>query len=133
MVRVELNTVIARPIDDVFDRLTDISAYSRWMPKLGVFIRSGQTSEGAVGVGTTYYDKGWMGTFVGEIEEFHAPTTVAFKEKLRWLGLTVMEARPKYELVSTRTGTEVHHTADGRLFGVFNFMQPMVARIARGE
>ena len=73
MVRIELNTFIARPIDDVFGRLTDISEYSRWMPKLGVFIRSSQTSEGPVGVGTTYYDKGWMGTFVGEIVEFPPP------------------------------------------------------------
>ena len=26
-----------------------------------------------------YYDKRWMGTFLGEIVEFHAPTRVAFK------------------------------------------------------
>jgi uncharacterized protein YndB with AHSA1/START domain len=133
MVRVELNADIARPIDDVFGRLTDISAYSLWMPKLGVFIRSCQTSQGPVGLGTNYYDKGWMGTFVGEIEEFHAPTTVAFKEKLRWLGVPVMEARARYEMVPTRTGTEVHHIADGRLFGIFNIMQPLVAWVARGE
>jgi hypothetical protein len=37
------------------------------------------------------------------------------------------------ELVSTRTGTEVHHVADGRLFGIFNIMQPLVAWMARGE
>jgi uncharacterized protein YndB with AHSA1/START domain len=133
MIRVELNAIIARPIDDVFNRLTDISAYSRWMPKLGVFIRSHQTSEGPVGPGTSYYDKGWMGTFVGEVTEFHAPTAVAFSERLRWLGVTVMEARASYELVSTRTGTEVHHMANGRLFGIFNIMQPVVAWIARGE
>ena len=133
MTRVELNVVIARPIGDVFGRLTDLSEYSRWMPKLGVFIRSSQTSEGPVGVGTTYYDKGWMGTFFGEIEEFHAPTTVAFREKLRWLGVPVMEARARYEMVPTRTGTEVHHIADGRLFGIFNIMHPVVAWMARGE
>ena len=133
MVRVELNAVISRPIDDVFGRLTDISAYSRWMPKRGVFIRSGQTSEGPVGPGTSYYDKGWMGTFVGEVEEFRAPTTVTFTEKLRWLGVTVMEATARYELVATRAGTEVHHIADGRLFGIFNIMQPVVAWMARGE
>jgi uncharacterized protein YndB with AHSA1/START domain len=133
VVKVKLETVIARPIDDVFDRLTAVSDYSRWMPRLGVFIRSGQTSEGPVGVGTTYYDKGWMGTFLGEIVEFQAPTRVAFKETLRWLGVTVMEARPAYELVSVQTGTEVHHTADGRLFGIFNVMKPVVAWMARGE
>ena len=43
MIRVELNTVVARPIEDVFGRLTDLSGYSRWMPKLGVFGRSNQT------------------------------------------------------------------------------------------
>jgi uncharacterized protein YndB with AHSA1/START domain len=129
----ELNTVIARPIGDVFGRLTDISEYSKWMPKVGVFIRSSQTSEGPVDVGTTYYDKGWMGTFVGEIVEFHAPTRVAFRERLRWLGVTVMEARPEYELVSTQTGTEIHHTAYGRLFGIFKVLEPVVAWMARGE
>jgi hypothetical protein len=30
MVRVELDTVIARPIDDVFRRLIDLPDYSRW-------------------------------------------------------------------------------------------------------
>jgi len=133
MVRIELDIVIARPIDDVFGRLTELSEYSRWMPKLGIFIETRQTSEGPLGVGTTYYDKGWMGTFVGEIVKFRSPTRVAFKETLRWFGVTVIEARPEYELVSTQTGTEVHHTADARLFGIFNVMQPVVAWMARGE
>jgi hypothetical protein len=47
--------------------------------------------------------------------------------------MTVMEARPEYELVSTQTGTAVHHTAEGRLFGIFNVMTPLVAWMARAE
>jgi uncharacterized protein YndB with AHSA1/START domain len=133
MMRVELNTVVARPIEDVFARLTDFSDYSRWMPKLGIFLRCGQTSEGPVSEGTTYYDRGLMGTFRGEIVEFRAPTRVAFRESLRWLGVEVMEARPSYELIPTRTGTEVRHRAEGHLFGVFRLMEPVVARVARGE
>jgi uncharacterized protein YndB with AHSA1/START domain len=128
-----MDSVIARPIDDVFGRLVDLRDYARWMPRLGMFIRSGQTSEGPVGVGTTYYDRGWMGTFLGEIKEFHAPSRVAFKEELRWLGVTVMEARPEYELVSTPGGTRVHHTAEARLFGIFKIMTPLVAWMARAE
>ena len=133
MMRVELNTVVARPIEDVFARLTDLSGYSRWMPRFGIFLESGQTSEGSVGEGTTYYDRGLMGTFRGEIVEFSSPRRVAFRETLRWLGVEVMEARPAYELVSTQTGTEVRHTAEGRLFGIFGLMEPVVARVARGE
>src|SRR5438105_2568455 len=133
MIKVEVDTVIARPIDDVFGQLTDLSDYSRWMRKKGIFLSAGQTSEGPVAVGTTYYDKGWMGTFRGEVVELEAPTKVVFRQKVRWLGLPVMEARPGYELVSTPTGTEVHHTAEGRLFGPFKAMKPMVALMARGE
>ena len=52
---------------------------------------------------------------------------------LQWLGVTVMEARPQYELVSTQSGTEVHHTAEGRLFGIFNVMKLVVVWMARAE
>jgi uncharacterized protein YndB with AHSA1/START domain len=133
MIRVELNTAVARPIEDVFGRLTDLSDYSRWMPKLGMFVRSAQTSEDPVSIGTSYYDRTRMGTFRGEIVEFDAPTKVAFRESLRWLGVKVMEARPAYELVPTQTGTEVRHTAEGQLFGIFRLMEPVIARVARGE
>jgi uncharacterized protein YndB with AHSA1/START domain len=133
MIKVEMDTVIARPIGDVFGQITNLSDYSRWMRKLGIFVRSEQTSEGPVAMGTTYYDKGRMGTFRGEVVEFQVPTKVVFRETVRWLGLPVMEARPGYELVSTDTGTEVHHTAEGQLFGPFKVMKPMVALMARGE
>jgi uncharacterized protein YndB with AHSA1/START domain len=133
MIKVEMDTVIARPIGDVFGQITNLSDYSRWMRKLGIFVRSEQTSEGPVAMGTTYYDKGRMGTFRGEVVEFQVPTKVVFRETVRWLGLPVMEARPAYELVSTDTGTEVHHTAEGQLFGPFKVMKPMVTLMARGE
>ena len=133
MIRVELDTVMASPIDDVFGRLIDLADYARWMPKRGLFIRSVQTSTGPVGVGTTYDDRGWMGTFRGQVEEYHPPTRVVFREQLRWLGVPIMEARPAYDLAAIPTGTEVRHTAEGRLFGIFRLMAPVVAWLARGE
>jgi uncharacterized protein YndB with AHSA1/START domain len=132
-VRVELDAVIARPIDEVFSRLIDLSDYSRWMPRFGVFIKSGQISAGPVGVGTTYYDRGWMGTFLGEVIEFKAPSRIVFKETLQWFGVTVMEARPEYDLMCTQSGTRVHHIAEGRLLAIFTAMKPLVAWIARAE
>ena len=133
MVKVKLDTVIKRPVEDVFERLVDISDYSKWMPESGVFIRSTQTSEGPVGKGTTYNDKGRMGTFKGEISDFERPKKVEFRETLRWLGLRVMEGRPRYVLESIEGGTKVHHVSEGQLYGIFKVMQPMTALIARGE
>jgi uncharacterized protein YndB with AHSA1/START domain len=133
MIRVELDTTIARSIEDVFAQLTDLAGYSRWMPRRDLFIRSDVTSEGPMGVGTTYYDKTWMGVFRGEVVAFHAPTTVVFRESLRLLGMRVMEARPAYQLVATAAGTEVHHVGEGEWFGIFRLMEPFCAWMARGE
>lgn len=133
MVRVELDTLIARSVEDVFAQLTDLAGYSRWMPRRDLFIRADVTSKGPMGVGTTYYDRTWMGTFRGEVVAFHAPTTVEFRETLRWLGMRVMEARPRYQLVATDAGTEVHHVGEGEFYGIFRIMNPVGAWIARGE
>lgn len=133
MVHVELDSMINRPPEDVFERLTNISDYARWMPRSGVFIKSEKTSAGPVEKGSTYYDKGRMGTFKGEVSDFSKPNRVAFRETLRWLGMRVMEARPGYVLKTVDGGTQVHHVSDGQFYGVFKLMQPMAAVIARGE
>jgi uncharacterized protein YndB with AHSA1/START domain len=133
MIRVELDATIARPIEDVFAQLTDLAGYTRWMPRRDLFIRCDLTSDGPLGVGTTYYDKTWMGTFHGEVAAFRAPTTVTFRETLRWMGMRVMEARPAYQLVATDAGTEVHHVGEGTYYGIFRLMGPMGAWMARGE
>lgn len=133
MIRVELDTTIARPIEDVFAQLIDLAGYARWMPRRDLFIGCDVTSAGPMGVGTTYYDKTWMGTFRGDVVAFRAPTTIAFSETLRWLGVRVMEARPAYELFATPAGTDVHHVAVGECFGAFRLMAPVCAWMARGE
>ena len=133
MVRVQLDSVIKRPAEDVFERLTDISDYSKWMPRSGVFIKSEKTSAGPVEKGSKYYDKGRMGTFRGEVSDFEKQSRVAFRETLRWFGMRVMEARPAYVLKTVDGGTQVHHVSEGQLYGMFKLMQPMTAVIARGE
>ena len=52
MIRVEIHETICRPIEEVFDRLVNIPAYSQWMPENSLFISGTQDSEGPVGVGT---------------------------------------------------------------------------------
>jgi hypothetical protein len=54
MIRVEVDKVIHRPIEEAFDRLVSISDYSKWLPKSRIFLDSVQTSDDPVSVGTTF-------------------------------------------------------------------------------
>ena len=133
MIRVELDATIERPAEEVFDRLTNLEDYSKWMSKSGVFQKSSRTSPGPVRKGTTYRDHGRSGTFVGEISDFEKPTRVAFRETLRWGGLRVMEVCPAYSLQAEDGSTRLHHVHEGQLYGVFKLAQPAVAMIVRRE
>jgi uncharacterized protein YndB with AHSA1/START domain len=133
IVRYETRTTIGRPIGDVFTRLADLDGYRGWMRRTGLFRRSGRTSPGPVGVGTTYFDATWMGTFRGEVTDYQAPARIGFRETLRWFGSDLMEARPEYFLAADGDTTNVHHVAEGELFGVMRLMKPIAALLARSE
>jgi uncharacterized protein YndB with AHSA1/START domain len=132
-VRYETRTTIDRPINDVFARLADLDGYRTWMRRTGLFRRAGQTSDGPLGVGTTYFDATWMGTFRGEVTDHEPPARICFRETLRWFGSELMEARPVYILEADGDKTIVHHVAEGELFGMMRLMKPVVAALARFE
>ncbi len=133
MIRVEVDTVIERPIEEVFDRLVNISEYPEWLPKSRVFLDTRQTSQGPVGVGTTFVDKTRIGLFRGEVTDFQRPTNVHFRMRLCRLGMNVMESRPAYSLEPVDGGTKLHLIAEGELYGIFKLMKPYVAMRARAE
>ena len=132
-VRVEIDEVIARPLEQVFERATDLSQYADWMPRTGVFKNCSHVSQGPVRLGTTYLDQSRMGSFGGEISEFERPSRVVFKETLRWFGAPVVAARIEYRFSPHPQGTAVHHVAESELHGIFRLMRPLVAVIGRGE
>ena len=132
-VRYESRTMISRPIEDVFGRLADVDDYRTWMRRTGLFRRSGQTSDGPLGLGTSYFDATRMGTFRGEVTEYESPERIGFRETLRWFGSDLMEARPNYLLEADRDTTIVHHVAEGELFGPMRLMKPVAALLARSE
>jgi uncharacterized protein YndB with AHSA1/START domain len=132
-VRYESRTTIDRPIDDVFTRLADLDGYTTWMHRTGLFRRARKSSDGAVVLGTAYFDATRMGTFRGEVTEFQPPTRLGFRETLHWFGSDLMEARPEYGLEADGNTTIVHHIADGELFGLMRLMKPVAALLARSE
>jgi uncharacterized protein YndB with AHSA1/START domain len=132
-IRYESRTTIDRAIGDVFARLADLGRYGTWMHRTGLFRRSGQTSDGPVSEGTTYFDATRMGTFRGEVTDFKPPSRIGFRETLRWFGSDLMEARPEYLLEADQETTIVHHVAEGELFGLMRLMKPVAALLARSE
>ena len=124
---------IDRPISDVFARLADLDGYKTWMRRTGLFRRSGQTSDGPLGLGTAYFDATRMGTFRGEVTDYEPPARIGFRETLRWFGSDLMEARPEFILDAEGDKTIVHHIAQGELFGMMRLMKPVAALMARSE
>ena len=134
MIRVEIDETIERPIETVFAQLADIARYPEWMPDDGLFISCKQDSPGPVGVGTAYSDRTRLGTVRGEVSEFDLPSRVVFHYTARILGRTMMEGWPGYVLEPAgETATRIHHTAEGRLYGPFKLMQPLIQRMAQRE
>ena len=129
----ESRTTIDRPVEAVFDRVADLAGYGTWMHRTGLFRRCGQTSDGPVGKGTSYFDATRMGTFRGEVTDFQPPSRIGFRETLRWFGSEVMEARPEYVLEADQGKTIVIHVAEGELFGWMRLMRPMAALMAKSE
>ena len=133
LVRFESETVIPRPVDDVFARLADLAGYRQWMHRTGLFRRCAPTSDLPIRKGTTYVDSTRMGTFVGEVVEFEPPVRLGFVETLRWFGSPVSQARPSYVLTGDGDTTVVHHVAVGELYGWMRLMRPGAAWMANRE
>src|SRR3954471_17811260 len=122
-VRYESHTTIQRPVSDVFARLADVDGYKTWMRRTGMFRRSGQTSDGPLGLGTAYFDATRMGTLRGEVTDYKPPVRIGFRETLRWFGSDLMVARPEYILEARGDKTIVHHVAEGELFAMMRLMK----------
>ena len=132
-VRYESRTTIDGPIEAVFDRVADLAGYRTWMHRTGLFRRCGQTSDGPLGKGTSYFDATRMGTFHGEVTDFQPPSRIGFQETLRYLGSEVMQAWPEYFLEADQGKTILIHVAEGELFGWMRLIKPMAALMAKSE
>ena len=129
MVKVKTSVVINRPIEEVFKFSDDPNNDAQWQTGL---IESKQTSEGPMGVGTTFLN---VSQFLGrrlestfEITEYEPNRRVGFKSTSGPVPLT---ATTTYEEVEE--GTKVTLEAEGDVSGVFKLAEPIVARTAQRQ
>ena len=129
MVKIEGSVVINRPIEEVFAYLT--------RPENGLQFRAGlleaeQTSEGPMGVGTTFRE---VEQFLGrrtettyEVTEYEPNSKFAFRATS---GPMPAEVSETFEPVEG--STRVAFTMEFELGGLFKLAEPVVARMAKRQ
>ena len=131
-----LERIIKAPITAVFDKLADIESINQWQPHKGsIRRRSVKTSDGPVGLGTTYEDSTLFGKAPGEVSIFDQPTALEYHwtQQAPW-GAKLAEGWPGYTLSDAGEGTTlVKHYARLRTYGVYAPATPVIRRIALRE
>ena len=134
MVKIEIIFIVEKPIEHVFKLISDISGYKKWAPdKSKFFIENKITSEGPLGLGTTYVDKlKWWGKSTGEIVQYQPPSKIKFQQKTLF-GLPVFRSKFEYTLTVYQNSTEVIHRAEAIPYSLFKLLEPILSIIVRSE
>ena len=134
MIKVEIIFLVEKPIENVFELISDISDYRMWAPdKSKFFIENEITSEGHIGLGTTYVDRlRWFGKSIGEIVQYQPPSKIEFQQKTLF-GLPVFRCKFEYMLRSHQNSTEVIHKAEATPYSIFKLLEPILSIIVRSE
>lgn len=127
MIRVQLTSLINRPVEDVWAYLTSADHAADWMT--GV-LEAGQISEGPIAVGTRFRKVqrffGWRTDMTYEIVEYEPNRVITYRTAagpLTYAGCITLEA--------VSTGTRLSYRGTGELWGPFKLTEPLVARVMK--
>lgn len=124
MIKFAVTTVINRSVDEVFAFMTDVRNEPKWIP--GV-LEAEQTSEGPVGVGTTYYELvellGQQVELTFEVTEYEANRKFSARSTVGLFDGSVMNT---FEAVAG--GTQITLVTEGEPTGIFKMFESLIAR-----
>ena len=129
MAKFETSTVINRPLEEVFALLSNAENDPKWQ---SVTIEAKKTSDGPIGVGTTWRT---VSRFLGrriesesEITEYELNRKFAFKTKS---GPIPFEGRMTFERVEG--GTRINLKGEAEIGGFFKLAEPLVVSIGKRQ
>ena len=129
MAKLEISITINRPIEEVFAFMNDPENQLLWWSGL---VEIEQTSEGPIGVGTTYREvMQFLGRRIentGEITEYELNKRNTVKTTS---GPVPMEITGTFQPVEG--GTEVTYGIDAELGGFFRLAEPLVVRMGKRQ
>jgi len=77
-----VTTDINAPAEKVFDVVTDLQSYSKWLPDSGPYKGTTEVSEKPVKLGTAYVESSPAGVRSGRVIEFERPSKVVFHQPM---------------------------------------------------
>jgi len=123
---VNANITIKRPAEVVFAALVDDGAHARWSSALRT-----KTSDGPVGVGTTYRvagkSLGRSFELSSTVTEFEANRRFAMATRTPFIAIFT------YSLTPVDGGTRVHETLDAEFSGLLKLAQPLLSQTFRRQ
>jgi uncharacterized protein YndB with AHSA1/START domain len=128
MVRAQLGTTIKRPVEEVFAVMSDLSNNPKWISAVG---ETTKTSDGPIGVGTTWHS---VGKFLGRRME--SDTTYTQFEPNRAFSF---EATTPFPMTVAFTfepepgGTRVEQVVDAEPGGFFKLAGPLLVTAAKRQ
>jgi len=129
MARIEASVVINRPLEEVFAFVGNIENNPQWQSSV---LESRATSEGPIGVGTTYrYVSQLLGRRIetdGEITEYEPNRKYSFKSTS---GPFPIEGG--FTLEAAEGGTKVTLAAEAEVGGFFKLAEPLVIRMMKRQ
>lgn len=128
MVKVEASVVINCPVDEVFSYLMDVSNWPEWAG----FPEAEQTSEGPVGVGTTFRG---MSEFLGRRAEWTSEVTKyepnrRFAQTITWGPMSIEQSST---LEPVEGGTKYTQVGEAETGGFFRMADPLVNRMMQRQ
>jgi uncharacterized protein YndB with AHSA1/START domain len=128
MVRAQLGTTIRRPVEEVFAVMSDLSNNPKWISAVS---ETTKTSDGPIGVGTTWHS---VGTFLGRrmesdttYTEFEPNRTVTFE------ATTPFPMTVAFTFEPVAGGTRVEQVVDAEPGGFFKLAGPLLVTAAKRQ
>ena len=128
MVRVEVSTTVNRPVQEVFAVLSDASKNPRWASGIS---ETTKTSDGPIGVGTTWHG---VGKFLGRrIESDTKYTEFEPDRKVTSELTTPFPMTITYSFESAADGTRVEQVVEAEPGGFFKLVGPLLVAAAKRQ
>jgi uncharacterized protein YndB with AHSA1/START domain len=114
----------------VFDLLTDLRGYGRWLPRSATFRGTTEISVGLVAVGTTYVERSPVGVRRGVVTALEPPARFAFDQPMAMRPPGAGVIGIQVEIVLTPAAGIVHlrRVVQLSLTGPVRFAEPLVRR-----